>query len=53
MSSIFILIPISLVLGAVALLLLLFANKKGQFDDPEGPKYRMLEDDSENDKKDG
>lgn len=51
MSSLFILIPVSLILGTGALLLLLYANKKGQFDDPEGPKYRMMEDDPGDDKK--
>ena len=44
MSSLFILIPVSLIIGLAALLLLLWGNKKEQFDDPEGPKYRMLED---------
>ena len=44
MSSLFILIPVSLIIGLGAFLLLLWGNKKGQFDDPEGPKYRMLED---------
>jgi cbb3-type cytochrome oxidase maturation protein len=28
-------------------MLLLWAHKKGQFDDPEGPKYRMLDDDED------
>lgn len=47
MSSLYILIPVSLVLGLAALLFLLWAHKKAQFDDPEGPKYRMLEDERE------
>ncbi|HVP66522.1 MAG TPA: cbb3-type cytochrome oxidase assembly protein CcoS [Anaeromyxobacteraceae bacterium] len=39
------LIAISLALGAVAWLGFLWAVKSGQYDDPEGPKYRMLDDD--------
>lgn len=45
MSSLYILIPVSLVLGLAALLFLLWGHKRSQFDDPEGPKYRMLEED--------
>lgn len=47
MSSIYILIGISLILATIALLLLLWANKKEQFDDPEGPKYRIFDDDDQ------
>lgn len=47
MSSLFILIPLSLVLGVGAFLWILWGSKKDQFDDPEGPKYRMLDDDDE------
>ena len=38
------LIAISLALGAVAWLGFLWAVRSGQYDDPEGPKYRMLDD---------
>lgn len=43
----FILIGISLVLGLGAWALFLGAWKTGQFEDIEGPKYRMLDDDDE------
>jgi len=39
------LIAVSLALGTVAWLGFLWAVRSGQYDDPEGPKYRMLEDD--------
>ncbi|UOD35363.1 cbb3-type cytochrome oxidase assembly protein CcoS [Deferribacteraceae bacterium V6Fe1] len=47
MSSLFFLVPISLILGIIALLLFFWAAKDKQFDDIEGPKYRMLDDDDE------
>lgn len=47
MKSLFILILVSLVVGISAFLVFLFAGKKHQFDDIEGPKYRMLNDDDE------
>lgn len=39
------LIALSLVLGVAAWLLFLWSVRSGQYDDPEGPKYRMLDDD--------
>lgn len=45
MNYLYISIPVSLLLGIIILLLYLWAAKKGQFDDIEGPKYRMLDDD--------
>lgn len=39
------LISISLALGLAAWLFFLWTVRSGQYDDPEGPKYRMLEDD--------
>jgi cbb3-type cytochrome oxidase maturation protein len=41
------LIAISLGLGVAAWLGFLWSVRSGQYDDPEGPKYRMLEDDDE------
>jgi cbb3-type cytochrome oxidase maturation protein len=39
------LIALSLALGVAAWLFFLWTVRSGQYDDPEGPKYRMLEDD--------
>jgi len=41
------LILISLALGVLAWLGFLWSVRSGQYDDPEGPKYRMLDDDDE------
>ena len=41
------LIILSLTLGLAAWLAFVWAVKRGEFDDPEGPKYRMLGDDGE------
>jgi cbb3-type cytochrome oxidase maturation protein len=39
------LIVLSLALGVGAWLFFLWTVKSGQYEDPEGPKYRMLDDD--------
>ncbi len=39
------LVFLSLALGVAAWLFFMWTVKSGQYDDPEGPKYRMLEDD--------
>ena len=39
------LVGLSLALGLAAWLFFLWTVKSGQYDDPEGAKYRMLEDD--------
>lgn len=39
------LIALSLALGVAAWLSFLWTVRSGQYDDPEGPKYRMLDDD--------
>ncbi len=39
------LIALSLALGVAAWLFFMWTVKSGQYDDPEGAKYRMLEDD--------
>jgi cbb3-type cytochrome oxidase maturation protein len=41
------LIAISIALGVLAWLAFLWSVRSGQYDDPEGPKYRMLDDDDE------
>lgn len=51
MWSVFLLIFIALCLGFAAWLIFLWAVKSGQYDDMEGPKYRMLDDDNRNEKK--
>jgi cbb3-type cytochrome oxidase maturation protein len=43
------LIVSSLSLGLGAWLLFLWSVRSGQYDDPEGPKYRMLEDEQDPD----
>ncbi|HTG01911.1 MAG TPA: cbb3-type cytochrome oxidase assembly protein CcoS [Nitrospirota bacterium] len=49
MSTMYLLITISLLVGIAAWLLFIWAVKSGQYDDTEGPKYRMLEDDDDAD----
>lgn len=49
MYSTFFLIFIVFFLGFAAWLLFVWAVKSGQFEDPEAPKYRMLDDDDEDD----
>lgn len=51
MKSLFILILVSLIVGISAFLIFLLAGKKEQFDDIEGPKYRMLNDDDEDEQR--
>jgi cbb3-type cytochrome oxidase maturation protein len=41
------LIALSLALGVAAWLFFIWSVRSGQYDDPEGPKYRMLHDDDE------
>lgn len=43
----YLLIPLAMVLTAVAVAVLLWAVKSGQFDDLEGPAHRILWDDDE------
>lgn len=47
MTSLLPLIGLSLCLGLGFLMVFFWAVRSGQFDDPEGPKYRMLFDDDE------
>jgi len=44
MWSVFLLIFLALITGIAAWLFFLWAAKSGQFEDMEGPKYRMLDD---------
>lgn len=47
MWSMFLLIILTLGAGFVGWLFFLWAVKSGQYDDVEGPKYRMLDDDEQ------
>jgi len=47
MWSVFLLIFLALVIGIAAWLFFLWAAKSGQFEDMEGPKYRMMDDDED------
>jgi cbb3-type cytochrome oxidase maturation protein len=47
LTSILLLIFLSFCIGTGVWLFFLHAVKKGEFDDIEGPKYRMLDDDEE------
>ena len=48
--SLIALLVLSLVLGAVCWIVFVRAVKKGQFDDMERPKHRMLDDDERKDR---
>lgn len=41
------LIFLSIILGIGAWLFFVWSVRSGQYDDPEGPKYRMLEDEDD------
>jgi cbb3-type cytochrome oxidase maturation protein len=43
--SLGLLIGLSLALGVAAWLFFVWTVRSGQYEDPEGPKYRMLDDD--------
>ncbi len=47
MSALLYLIPAALILGGLGLAGFLWALKTGQFDDLEGAKHRILQDDDE------
>lgn len=47
MEILFLLIPLSLVLVGVIVWAIIWAVKSGQFDDLEGPAYRVLLDDND------
>jgi cbb3-type cytochrome oxidase maturation protein len=52
-SSTIALIFLSLCVGAGVWLVFVWAVRRGEFDDPEGPKYRMLDDDDAPDNRKG
>ena len=47
MSVIYILLPLALLLAAIALIAFVRAVRAGQFDDLETPRWRILTDDTE------
>ena len=51
MWTIGILVVCTLALGLGAWLFFLWSVRSGQYDDPEGPKYRMLDEDEEETRK--
>lgn len=53
MGSMLMLIFITVCIGFAGWLLFLWAAKSGQFDDIEGPKYRMMDDDEKENQKKG
>ena len=49
MEMLFLMIPAAVFLGILGLVFLIWSIKTGQFEDVEGPKYRIFFDDDEND----
>ncbi len=47
MTALLYLIPVALFLGGVFLLAFRWCLRTGQFDDPEGDRYRILDDDDD------
>lgn len=47
MSVVFVMAPIALLLGAIAVGAFIWATRDGQFDDTETPAHRMLFDEAE------
>lgn len=50
MSIIMYLIPVALLLGLCGLAAFIWSIRSGQFDDMDGPAYRILDNDDEDDK---
>lgn len=47
MEMLYIMIPAAIFLAAVGLIVLIWSVKSGQFEDMEGPKYRIFFDDED------
>jgi len=47
MNILFLLIPISMIIMGIAIWVFLWAIRSGQFEDLEGPAYRILMDDDD------
>lgn len=52
LSILYLIIPLSLIIVAVAIAVFFWAVRSGQFDDLEGPAHRVL-DDADTDRPDG
>ena len=47
MDSIYLTLPVTILLAAILVALVIRSVRRGEMDDPEGPKYRMLYDDDD------
>ena len=47
MSALYVTIPIAIFIAILAMVVFILSYKNGQFEDIEGPKYRMLFDDED------
>lgn len=47
MNALYLTIPIATIIALAAFVIFIFSYKSGQFEDIEGPKYRMLFDDED------
>ena len=47
MDSIYLTLPVTILLAAILVALVIRSVRRGDMDDPEGPKYRMLYDDDD------
>ncbi|MCP5500071.1 MAG: cbb3-type cytochrome oxidase assembly protein CcoS [Leptospiraceae bacterium] len=51
MNALYLTIPMAMIIAFAAFIVFIIAFKKGQFEDMEGPKYRMLFDEEDEFKK--
>ena len=47
MEALYVLLPVSIGLAVIIAIVLVLAVRSGQFEDLEGPAYRLLEDDDD------
>lgn len=53
MEALFIMLPAAIFLGGLGVVFFIWSVRSGQFEDMEGPKYRILFDDDEEFREDG
>ena len=46
MSVIYVVLPVALILATISVIAFIWATRRGQFDDMETPRWRMLFDDT-------